>query len=283
MNILTFDLEEWHHLLDIKLDLTEKQREHSILAAFTEDILEKLENKNTKATFFCLGESASKYPSIIKKIYDSGHDIGSHSYSHNLVYEQKKSDFIYDLSKSVNTLEKIIKDKVRFYRAPGFSIKSKKDLFYLEVLNDFGISVDSSIFPALRSHGGIFNLDISSPTVLNINEKFKIIELPISLFGLGRFKIPPLGGGYFRLLPEALISYLISKNNYNMSYLHPRDFITNQPKLSLPMFKSFKSYVGIKTASKKFDYIFAKHDFSSISQCLDSLDLDQLPEIKLNF
>ena len=52
MNILTFDLEEWHHLLDIKLDLTEKQRNYSILAAFTEDILEKLETKNTKATFF---------------------------------------------------------------------------------------------------------------------------------------------------------------------------------------------------------------------------------------
>ncbi len=66
MNILTFDLEEWHHLLDIKLDLTEKQKNHSILAAFTEDILEKLENENTKATFFCLGESARKYPNIIK-------------------------------------------------------------------------------------------------------------------------------------------------------------------------------------------------------------------------
>ena len=114
MNILTFDLEEWHHLLDIKLDLTEKQREHSILAAFTEDILEKLENNNTKATFFCLGESASRYPSIIKTIYDSGHDIGSHSYAHNLVYEQKKSDYIDDLSKSISTLRILLKIKLDF-------------------------------------------------------------------------------------------------------------------------------------------------------------------------
>ena len=283
MNILTFDLEEWHHLLDIKLDLTEKQRNYSILAAFTEDILEKLETKNTKATFFCLGESARKYPNIIRTIYDSGHDIGTHSYSHNLVYEQKKSDFIYDLSKSIDTLENIINDKVKFYRAPGFSIKSKKDLYYLEVLNKFGITVDSSIFPALRSHGGIFNLDINSPTVLNINDRFKVLELPISLFGLGRFKIPPLGGGYFRLLPKKFISHIVSKNNYNMSYLHPRDFIINQPTLNLPMFKSFKSYVGIESANRKFDYIFTKHDFISISQCLNSLDLDNLPEVKLSF
>ena len=282
MNILTFDLEEWHHLLDIKLDLTEKQREHSILAAFTEDILEKLENNNTKATFFCLGESASRYPSIIKTIYDSGHDIGSHSYAHNLVYEQKKSDYIDDLSKSISTLENIIKDKVRFYRAPGFSIKSKKDLFYLDALNEFGITVDSSIFPALRSHGGISDLDIRSPTILSINDRFKILEFPISLFGIGRLKIPPLGGGYFRLLPKSLISHLVSRNNYNMSYLHPRDFITNQPKLSLPMFKSFKSYVGIESANRKFDYIFGKHNFLSISQCLKSLDLDELPEVKVN-
>ena len=46
-------------------------------------------------------------------------------YAHNLVYEQK-SDYIDDLSKSISTLENIIKDKVRFYRAPGFSIKSKR-------------------------------------------------------------------------------------------------------------------------------------------------------------
>ena len=52
MNILTFDLEEWHHLLDIKLDLTEKQREHSILAAFTEDILEKLKKQKYQSNFF---------------------------------------------------------------------------------------------------------------------------------------------------------------------------------------------------------------------------------------
>ena len=51
MNILTFDLEEWHHLLDIKLDLTEKQREHSILAAFTEDILESLKTIILKQLF----------------------------------------------------------------------------------------------------------------------------------------------------------------------------------------------------------------------------------------
>ena len=106
-------------------------------------------------------------------------------------------------------------------------------MYYLEVLNKFGITVDSSIFPALRSHGGIFNLDINSPTVLNINDRFKVLELPISLFGLGRFKIPPLGGGYFRLLPKKFISHIVSKNNYNMSYLHPRDFIINQLKTQL--------------------------------------------------
>ena len=66
-----------------------------------------------------------------------------------------------------------------------------------------------------------------------------------------------------------------------MSYLHPRDFITNQPKLKLPLFKYFKSYVGIRTATEKFDYIFAKHNFKSISQCLKKLDFNQLPEEKL--
>ena len=191
MNILTFDLEEWHHLLDVRLDLTEKQKEYSILASFTENILEKLETKNSKATFFCLGESAERYPSIIKTIHDSGHDIGSHSYSHKLVYNQKKDDFINDLSKSIDLLENITGEKIEYYRAPGFSIKSKNDLFYLEILHKLGIKVDSSIFPALRSHGGISYFNIKSPTLLNVNEEFKILELPISLFGLIDLKFLP--------------------------------------------------------------------------------------------
>ena len=50
VNILTFDLEEWHHLLDIKLDLTEKQRNYSILAAFMKIYWKS--DKNTKQLFF---------------------------------------------------------------------------------------------------------------------------------------------------------------------------------------------------------------------------------------
>ena len=67
MNILTFDIEEWHHLLDVKLDLSESQKDHTIVANFVDNILENLEEINTKATFFCLGESAKKLPSVIKK------------------------------------------------------------------------------------------------------------------------------------------------------------------------------------------------------------------------
>ena len=281
MNILTFDIEEWHHLLDVKLDLSESQKDHTIVANFVDNILENLEEINTKATFFCLGESAKKLPSVIKKIHQAGHDIGTHSYAHNLVYEQNKAEFEEDLMLSIDVLENIIQDKVIFYRAPGFSIKSARDFFYLEALHKAGIKVDSSIFPAKRSHGGISSLNVKSPSIIEVNKSFELIELPISLSGIWSMKLPPLGGGYFRLLPKEIISYIIKKNKYNMSYLHPRDFTTDQPKLDLPLFKFFKSYVGIKNASKKLEYIFKRHNFTSISDYLSSIDHNKLDRISI--
>jgi polysaccharide deacetylase family protein (PEP-CTERM system associated) len=281
MNILTFDIEEWYHLLDVRLDISESQKNHTIVANFVENILENLEEINTKATFFCLGESAKKFPSVIKKIHQAGHDIGTHSYAHNLVYQQSKIEFQEDLMLSIDILENIIQEKVIFYRAPGFSIKSARDFFYLEALNKAGIKVDSSIYPAIRSHGGISSLNVKSPSIIEVNKSFELVELPISLSGIGNIKFPPLGGGYFRLFPKEIISYILKKNKYNMSYLHPRDFITDQPKLDLPLFKFFKSYIGIKNASKKLEYIFERHNFTSISNYLSSIDLSKLERIAI--
>ena len=55
-------------------------------------ILEILEENNVKITFFMVGDWIEKYPDAVRKIYESGHEIGSHSDTHphvnNLTYEQ---------------------------------------------------------------------------------------------------------------------------------------------------------------------------------------------------
>ncbi len=48
----------------------------------TKQLLEVLRLNKIRATFFLLGKNAEKFPGIIRQIYEEGHDIGNHSYSH---------------------------------------------------------------------------------------------------------------------------------------------------------------------------------------------------------
>jgi peptidoglycan/xylan/chitin deacetylase (PgdA/CDA1 family) len=52
---------------------------------FTPRVLDILEKHGAKATFFMLGESASKYPEVVKKVAEAGHAIGNHSWNHPLL------------------------------------------------------------------------------------------------------------------------------------------------------------------------------------------------------
>ena len=49
---------------------------------YTPELLDGLEKRNVKATFFLLGEAVEDYPDIAKRIYEDGHLIGNHTYDH---------------------------------------------------------------------------------------------------------------------------------------------------------------------------------------------------------
>lgn len=51
--------------------------------ANTEKILDILEREHIRATFFLTGRNVSRYPDVVRRIYQSGHGIGVHSYSHD--------------------------------------------------------------------------------------------------------------------------------------------------------------------------------------------------------
>ena len=59
----------------------------------TFDILEILEEYDAKATFFVLGSRMSEYGDRMKAIYNGGHEIGCHSFSHNI--DRESEGFIY--------------------------------------------------------------------------------------------------------------------------------------------------------------------------------------------
>ena len=76
MNILTIDLEDWFHILDHPEVSSPSSWDNmeSRIEKNTDRILDLLEAKNMKATWFCLGWVAKKYPSLIKKIAEKSED-----------------------------------------------------------------------------------------------------------------------------------------------------------------------------------------------------------------
>lgn len=67
----------------------------------TPKILDILEKKNVKATFFVIGKNVEQHPEIVKRAYEEGHYIANHGYDHNNknLYKSKES-FINEIKKT---------------------------------------------------------------------------------------------------------------------------------------------------------------------------------------
>ncbi len=280
MNILTFDVEDWFHILDNPETKGEKQwmQLESRIHQNMDKILNLLEKNNQKATFFSMGWVARKYPEIIKKIDSLGYEIASHSDMHQLAYEFNREEFRQDLEISVKSIEDVVGKKVRAYRAPGFSLMQENKWVFEELINN-GIEIDCSVFPAQRAHGGFEEFGYSEPAYIEMNG-VKIKEFPINIYPVFGKNIIFSGGGYFRLIPYPLIKYFMNKSNYVMTYLHPRDFDAEQPMIEgLSAFRKFKSYVGLKGSSNKLNRLISDFPFVDLQEANESIDWSKVKTI----
>lgn len=281
MNILTFDIEDWFHILDNESTKSEKQWKsfESRLEHNMDKIFKLLDENNQDATFFCLGWIARNHPNIIKKIDAMGYEVATHSDLHQLAYEFNREEFGKDLEKSIKSLEDITGKKVTTYRAPGFSLR-EDNLWILDELLELGIEKDCSVFPAKRAHGGLENFGYARPALIE-REKGKLKEFPINTHELFGKHLVFSGGGYFRLVPYFLIKYFMNKSEYVMTYLHPRDFDPEQPMIEgLSAFRRFKSYYGLGSSLHKLEKLIQEYKFISLKEADDLTDWNKTKNIK---
>ncbi len=250
MTILTFDIEDWfnthqnrrHYSGQIWDDLPSKVIEN------TGRILDLLEKHNKTATFFILGWVAKKHPSLVREIYNKGHEIGSHSYWHHNPHFITPDDFAKDTKLSLDVLQDITGEKIKAYRAPGFNL-NLNDNWAFEILAENGIIIDSSV--ELRKKPE------NIPVTINTS-KHKILEFPLikSIFGF-----PYSGGGYFRAMPESWLNYFFKKDDYHLLYFHPRDFDPDMPSTNLfSFFRNSLNRYNTAECIKRLDNILNDYD-----------------------
>ena len=291
MKIITFDTEEWY----TEFNGLQRHEEYALFDEKLDQILESLERKGTKGTFFCVGQLAVHFPEVLRKIQRGGHEIGCHSNVHTWLNKMTYEEGLADTKAAVDAIEQCTGEKVLSYRAPAFSI-GKKNLWAFDVLAECGIERDSSVFPAQRDFGGFSNFGQQKPCIVRHNG-ITIKEYPIPMTTVLGKKVAYSGGGYFRFFPLGFVRKTMNKSDYSMAYFHIRDLLPESQGIMKKeeyesyfkekgTFKArymryFKSSVGKKQAMSKLMKLIEQIDFVNLAEADKVIDWEKAPVVDL--
>lgn len=292
MNILTFDIEEWY--LE-KVHFGNRAEKYKEFDRYLGEILDKLDERNIKGTFFCVGGLGREFPDVVKRIADQGHDVGCHSDEHTWLNKMTREECLADTRMAIDSLEQVIGKKVKSYRAPAFSIGASNKWAF-EVLAECGIERDASVFPAVRDFGGFAEFGQKTPAIIRYNG-IELKEFPICTTKLMGKEIAYSGGGYFRFFPLWYIKKEMASAEYSMTYFHIGDFLSEMKKvMSKNQYEKYfkepgtvkaryiryiKSNLGRKTSFSKLMKLVNATDFISLDQATSNMDWGRSPVVNL--
>ncbi len=276
-NALTVDVEDYFQVSAFAKSIDQKNWDQHTLRVEknTHQLLDLFDEFKVNATFFVLGWVAERTRDLIKEISNRGHEVASHGYSHQLVYNQSPEVFKAETIQSKQLLEDIIQSPVNGYRAASYSI-TNRSLWALDILAEAGFEYDSSIFPVRHDRYGIPDAP-EFPYKLETPNGSSLIEFPLSTAKFLKYKLPVAGGGYFRLYPYALTRAGLSQINRRQQpfifYLHPWEIDPEQPRIDASWFSRFRHYNNLDKCESRLRRLLKDFEFCSTRDVLKSLGL----------
>jgi polysaccharide deacetylase family protein (PEP-CTERM system associated) len=254
---LSVDVEDWYH------DGGARTAEPEVrVLDNTLRLLDVLERHAVRGTFFFLGEVAERFPALVRRVADAGHEIGSHGYRHRSVRDLTRNEFRRDVADSLRLLEDCAGRAVRGYRAPYFSIKA--DVRWpSEILADVGFRYDSSVLPIDRPPG----LELVSARA-PYRHWNGLWELPVAVLQFAHFwHLPLASGGGLRVLPLALLRRWVRRFERDVGagvfYLHPWEFDADAPTAPGP--HRWLLRPGRRRALERLERLLGQAPFGSIA------------------
>lgn len=229
-----------------------------------ERILNLFDRFDAQATFFFLGWVAENYPELVRWTVEKGHEIATHTYDHRFVSTLSESHYAESVRRSVEILRELAPGQpVHGHRAPAFSLDTTKT-WQFEILRENGIVYDSSINPHATYLYGDRNSN-RFPHWLH-----GLVEIPPGTVEVGGWRMPVGGGGTLRILPEWYLRR--ARKRYQSEgfspvvYVHPWEFVPEQPKIALPWKQNWIHWVGIKTTERKMQTILAENTIVTLDR-----------------
>jgi polysaccharide deacetylase family protein (PEP-CTERM system associated) len=233
----------------------------------TNRILDQFAENNVKATFFMLGWVAERYPLLIKRIIEEGHELASHGYCHVRVTQQTASEFRNDISKTKKLLEDLAGVEIKGYRAASYSINAG-NLWAIDELAETGHLYSSSIYPIKHDLYGM----PQAPRFPFQHEGSGLLEIPITTVMLGKQKLPCGGGGFFRLFPYSYSRWAINRiNNIEkqsaLFYFHPWEIDAGQPRfINAPWKSRFRHYHNLNKMEERLQRLMQEFSWGRMDQ-----------------
>ena len=221
MHAFTVDVEDWYQsCIDFDAPISER------VVRNVERTLGVLDECGVKATFFVQGRVAETFPRLVETLVAEGHEVQSHGHTHRPLSAFDRDALRDELERGRATVEDAGATPVTAFRAGDFSIGSE-NLWALEVVAEAGFQVDSSIFPVRTKRYGIGGWELA-PHVLTLATGATLVEVPVAVWARGRLRVPVAGGGYFRVLPAAVLeralAAIATSGRPAIVYSHPYEF-----------------------------------------------------------
>jgi len=269
VNAMTVDVEDYFHVsaFDGVVCRSTWDRFDSRVSRNTEALLDVFASTNVKATFFVLGWVAERFPALVRRISSEGHEIASHGYHHQLLYQAGPAEFREDIRRAKAAIENACGRPVLGYRAPSYSI-IESSMWAVDVLIEEGYAYDASIFPIHHDRYGIPDAP-RHPFVLE-RAGGNLLEVPASTVRVGSVNLPIAGGGYFRLLPYAWTRWGIGRVNRLETkpvvfYLHPWEIDPEQPRISAPKSTTLRHYGGLRRTLPRLKRLLSDFRFDTVA------------------
>ena len=265
LNALSVDVEDWFQVGAFETVIARETWDGlpQRVERNSEAVLDLFDRAGVKATFFTLGWVAERYPALIRRIAEAGHEVASHGWDHVRVHTMTSAIFRADLERARIAIENACGQAPVGYRAPSFSI-DKRTPWAHQILAEEGYRYSSSVAPVRHDHYGWPEAPRFAHRPLPDSE---LIELPVTTVEIGGRRLAAGGGGFFRLLPFRFSSWAISRVNAEedrpaVFYFHPWEIDPGQPRVQgAPLRSRLRHYSRLAAMESKLMRLLKAHQW----------------------
>jgi peptidoglycan-N-acetylglucosamine deacetylase len=216
---ISVDVEDWYHIPSVTGSPFSQYKtvedfhknwngRYDFLTAPTNIVLNMLGELKVKATFFIVADVVDRYPGLVKKIAEHGHEIGCHGLNHACALDPtskqpliSQGEFEEQTRKAKIILENASGQEIIGYRAPNAFVAG----WMLDSLEKIGFKYDSSvavnsIYLKMPYHPRFVTTKPYYPERggLDKGEDIRILEIPWPYWKVFGRKLPTAGGPFLR-------------------------------------------------------------------------------------